>query len=98
MVDVDRADIDLLPIGRPRYGLHRATRIRDVLAQTRDLEQRNGLRTADVESAPKCGLRDSDREEGIRSEEHTSELQSQSNIVCRLLLEKKNREITALCP
>src|SRR2546427_5838446 len=27
---------------------------------------------------------------GPRSEEHTSELQSQSNIVCRLLLEKKN--------
>src|SRR2546430_10335396 len=26
-----------------------------------------------------------------RSEEHTSELQSQSNIVCRLLLEKKNK-------
>src|SRR5712691_11841027 len=25
---------------------------------------------------------------GIRSEEHTSELQSQSNLVCRLLLEK----------
>src|SRR5688572_32767946 len=27
---------------------------------------------------------------GVRSEEHTSELQSQSNLVCRLLLEKKN--------
>src|SRR5688572_32656807 len=27
--------------------------------------------------------------EGQRSEEHTSELQSQSNLVCRLLLEKK---------
>src|SRR2546430_2816841 len=27
---------------------------------------------------------------GLRSEEHTSELQSQSNLVCRLLLEKKN--------
>src|SRR2546430_12600384 len=27
----------------------------------------------------------------IRSEEHTSELQSQSNLVCRLLLEKKNQ-------
>src|SRR2546427_8126571 len=26
-----------------------------------------------------------------RSEEHTSELQSQSNLVCRLLLEKKNQ-------
>src|SRR5688572_32620091 len=28
---------------------------------------------------------------GTRSEEHTSELQSQSNLVCRLLLEKKKR-------
>src|SRR2546430_4738020 len=28
---------------------------------------------------------------GIRSEEHTSELQSQSNLVCRLLLEKKKK-------
>src|SRR2546430_6100949 len=28
----------------------------------------------------------------IRSEEHTSELQSQSNLVCRLLLEKKKIE------
>src|SRR2546430_7703694 len=28
-------------------------------------------------------------EEAQRSEEHTSELQSQSNLVCRLLLEKK---------
>src|SRR5205085_3412455 len=27
-----------------------------------------------------------------RSEEHTSELQSQSNLVCRLLLEKKNKD------
>src|SRR5438270_7349063 len=30
-------------------------------------------------------------DEGSRSEEHTSELQSQSNLVCRLLLEKKKR-------
>src|SRR5262249_60933818 len=29
---------------------------------------------------------------GIRSEEHTSELQSLTNLVCRLLLEKKKRE------
>src|SRR3989475_1054416 len=28
----------------------------------------------------------------VRSEEHTSELQSQSNLVCRLLLEKKKNE------
>src|SRR2546427_4695287 len=32
---------------------------------------------------------------GRRSEEHTSELQSQSNVVCRLLLEKKKTRIIA---
>src|SRR2546427_8377357 len=31
-----------------------------------------------------------------RSEEHTSELQSQSNLVCRLLLEKKKAYIAAV--
>src|SRR2546427_4683259 len=30
----------------------------------------------------------------LRSEEHTSELQSQSNLVCRLLLEKKKKKKT----
>src|SRR5688572_31772064 len=36
----------------------------------------------------------------LRSEEHTSELQSQSNLVCRLLLEKKKQHQTRpeLCP
>src|SRR2546430_10239240 len=29
----------------------------------------------------------------VRSEEHTSELQSQSNLVCRLLLEKKKKKV-----
>src|SRR2546426_6591717 len=29
----------------------------------------------------------------LRSEEHTSELQSPCNLVCRLLLEKKNRDL-----
>src|SRR2546430_3438638 len=33
-----------------------------------------------------------------RSEEHTSELQSQSNLVCRLLLEKKKTLLVALHP
>src|SRR2546427_7559763 len=31
-----------------------------------------------------------------RSEEHTSELQSQSNLVCRLLLEKKKKKKNAI--
>src|SRR2546430_10353091 len=32
-----------------------------------------------------------------RSEEHTSELQSQSNLVCRLLLEKKKKHTNEYC-
>src|SRR2546430_12743967 len=36
---------------------------------------------------------DQGRRADVRSEEHTSELQSQSNLVCRLLLEKKKRRI-----
>src|SRR2546430_3144976 len=44
--------------------------------------------------APKCSA--ITLEHGLvplfRSEEHTSELQSQSNLVCRLLLEKKSTE------
>src|SRR2546430_9669640 len=40
------------------------------------------------------GFPDAARE--LRSEEHTSELQSQSNLVCRLLLEKK--KISPIAP
>src|SRR2546427_8487551 len=36
--------------------------------------------------------RNAGRRRGLRSEEHTSELQSQSNLVCRLLLEKKKKQ------
>src|SRR2546427_6889650 len=39
----------------------------------------------------RCGR--SDGRTSRRSEEHTSELQSQSNLVCRLLLEKKKTNI-----
>src|SRR2546425_7331396 len=34
----------------------------------------------------------------VRSEEHTSELQSLAYLVCRLLLEKKNTQSHATCP
>src|SRR2546430_11293749 len=49
-----------------------------------DLRQR-GVRALPADSGdPRRG-----RAADLRSEEHTSELQSQSNLVCRLLLEKK---------
>src|SRR2546430_9253690 len=40
---------------------------------------------------PRNDCRESRGQAGSRSEEHTSELQSQSNLVCRLLLEKKKK-------
>src|SRR5436190_5963995 len=43
-----------------------------------------------VEAAARRGEKLGDRE-GLRSEEHTSELQSHSDLVCRLLLEKKKK-------
>src|SRR5215475_5610380 len=33
----------------------------------------------------------------VRSEEHTSELQSRENLVCRLLLEKKKKNLNSRC-
>src|SRR2546428_5704804 len=38
------------------------------------------------------GSADRRREQCLRSEEHTSELQSRSDLVCRLLLEKKKKK------
>src|SRR2546430_7562421 len=40
-------------------------------------------------NAPRVAAREGAK--AVRSEEHTSELQSQSNLVCRLLLEKKKK-------
>src|SRR5256886_4949196 len=45
-----------------------------------------------AESVPAHTNASADLEAVARSEEHTSELQSQSNLVCRLLLEKKNKD------
>src|SRR2546430_3846493 len=58
-------------------------------------------------TSSRCGWRNSNRSApsssrrispfgNSRSEEHTSELQSQSNLVCRLLLEKKKTNISFL--
>src|SRR5256885_6821189 len=55
--------------------------------------------TADVAASPSESVStDSGTQHcaaGVRSEEHTSELQSPCNLVCRLLLEKKKMHATA---
>src|SRR2546430_1055411 len=47
------------------------------------------LLNVDLRGKARPVLKESEKD---RSEEHTSELQSQSNLVCRLLLEKKNKK------
>src|SRR2546426_6733943 len=64
----------------------------DVLHQA-DQDERGALRTRGREPET---LRVGDRPVALRSEEHTSELQSPCNLVCRLLLEKKKK--SALSP
>src|SRR5688572_31246605 len=59
-------------------------------------EERGHVQCADqTERFGRVGQERDDREQDEhrrRSEEHTSELQSQSNLVCRLLLEKKKNK------
>src|SRR5947207_10171910 len=52
-----------------------------------------GRRPADLRHT-RSGPYQAYREGGARSEEHTSELQSHSDLVCRLLLEKKKKKTT----
>src|SRR2546430_17461386 len=54
--------------------------------------QRDGLFEVRLGIAPVAPVQEAATE---RSEEHTSELQSQSNLVCRLLLEKKKQTLSA---
>src|SRR2546427_9526954 len=60
-------------------------------APGRDMADRNRHALRHVRLAP-VGRAELHR----RSEEHTSELQSQSNLVCRLLLEKKKKKTPKL--
>src|SRR5256885_8823669 len=68
---------------RGERGLGRDRRVVHDLA---DLRQVGTLRGIELEAA-RARARDHDLT--LRSEEHTSELQSPCNLVCRLLLEKK---------
>src|SRR2546430_17488627 len=53
----------------------------------------SGLPPQASSTPSQCSISSSRHPMRIRSEEHTSELQSQSNLVCRLLLEKKKKLI-----
>src|SRR2546427_4732162 len=72
----------------PPAGCHNRSCLRDLAASASN-DSRSG---SPRRWYAKTGARG--RAKGVgRSEEHTSELQSQSNLVCRLLLEKKKTKI-----
>src|SRR6266511_3999774 len=70
-----------LEIGKP---LLKASEASEILVKHRSLA--SVLQLEEAEPAAETGLTGDLRQ---RSEEHTSELQSRENVVCRLLLEKK---------
>src|SRR2546430_11836297 len=69
---------DALPISRSSRSIRRASS-----SESSTISTRNGL---------PIGIK-AGGSPWHRSEEHTSELQSQSNLVCRLLLEKKKKRV-----
>src|SRR2546426_9021193 len=81
-------------------GLQRVSFSLDSLdpANFKRIAGRDGLRSvlASIDLAQELGFRPVKANAVIRSEEHTSELQSPCNLVCRLLLEKKNKHTRAL--
>src|SRR2546426_6480482 len=74
----------------PRSTLFPYTTLSDLQAQSRGIQQLEHRRVAHQLGRARLLL--------PRSEEHTSELQSPCNLVCRLLLEKKKQPGTYLLP
>src|SRR5438034_4677094 len=62
----------------------------------------DSVATTVPDTVPVCcatkGITGTTRRDATRSEEHTSELQSHSDLVCRLLLEKKKKKETEKQP
>src|SRR5436190_7134597 len=74
----------------PYTTLFRSLRLPRALRRSRRVAAQPGLLNAPAErSSERDKLLSS--EQSARSEEHTSELQSHSDLVCRLLLEKKKK-------
>src|SRR2546430_13128103 len=89
---------DALPIcGRQRRGRREGRHhgVRSVRRRELQDQAPQGVYRASLHAQRSGSRRGGDR--GGRSEEHTSELQSQSNLVCRLLLEKKKHTLEIRC-
>src|SRR5690606_41371150 len=84
------SDLTRSSVGRPnRVGLTAGTH----RARPAVLSRQTYSSPVDVSSQRDPTLNPSARSSPCRSEEHTSELQSRENLVCRLLLEKKKKRL-----
>src|SRR5258706_11913689 len=89
---------DALPISLPSTMTRSTGSVPDGRSSTRPFfpRARSASRFAFATAGCFCqSKREAERALGKRSEEHTSELQSLTNLVCRLLLEKKKTNKTA---
>src|SRR2546427_8583735 len=94
-----QAVIAMIQSASSHSGSDNHARTMDVLTAGLQRRQARREKTFDEARATRsCGTMAVPRRRGAdgiafpRSEEHTSELQSQSNLVCRLLLEKKKKK------
>src|SRR5438034_4671559 len=83
--------INVAVIGVGAFGRNHA-RVYQQLAQQGEAVRLVGVVDADLARADVVAREFGCRGFGSRSEEHTSELQSHSDLVCRLLLEKKKKK------
>src|SRR5687768_18187084 len=81
----DLAEVMMVPARRHKQGAgiraHHRLESDDAAIQTLGLDERGDMQ-----------MHMADHRTGVRSEEHTSELQSRLHLVCRLLLEKKKKK------
>src|SRR2546427_884590 len=82
-------ELILLGVPVPHRGLSARVKARDVDAEVFQPSRIAEASLVSARDAALVRLRVAGDRLFARSEEHTSELQSQSNLVCRLLLEKK---------
>src|SRR5436305_5137714 len=80
----------------PRSTLFPSRRSSDLVAG--EVDEVDGVGPADREPAHELVVLGLVQDQFVRSEEHTSELQSRPHLVCRLLLEKKKAGYFILAP
>src|SRR5690348_17800240 len=81
----------------PYTTLFRSQRAQSCRAQLSQVQNHSLVTGEDSGTFQVIRLRQCDAAQELRSEEHTSELQSPVHLVCRLLLEKKKKQQLFLC-